>query len=246
MFTVVSLNINYYVDKHGPWEQRRGLICEALELANADFVALQAVRQDPARESGLDQAQQFSRMLPVYRYVFFAPAETFPDGSVHGSAILSQHPFASQDSLPLSLQPGLEDANRRLLLHAAFELPHMVLHLFNAHFSWVPEQARENLKQAIPYIGRVTGPALLVGDFNTPAGSGLLDPLMQAGWTDAWARLHPDDPGATFEAPKTKLRIDYAWVNPALSSKLKGIELILGDTGKIRMSDHLGLKVQFE
>lgn len=246
MIIVDTLNINYYVDKHGAWEMRKELICQALERTNADIIALQAVRAEPGVAKGKDQAAQFSRMLPVYQEVYFGPAERFQNGSVHGSAILSRLPITVRDSLPLNRQTGLEDTNQRAILYARFDLPGGPLHLFNAHFSWVREQAQENLEQALPFIDAVQGPALLVGDFNIPSDSDLLARLRESGWTDAWEKLHPGQDGFTFEADHPSMRIDYAWANADLAPRVQAIEIIRHDTGKIRLSDHLGLKVDLD
>jgi endonuclease/exonuclease/phosphatase family metal-dependent hydrolase len=246
MITVDTLNINYYVDKHGSWDLRKDLICQALERTNADIIALQAVRAEPGIAGGKNQAAQLSRMLSVYPQVYFGPAEHFPDGSMHGSAILSRRPVAVRDSLPLKRQPGLEDNNQRAILYARFNLPGGPLHLFNGHFSWVREQTQENLDQALPFIGAVQGPALLVGDLNIPSDSDLLDRLREAGWTDAWEKLHPGQDGFTFEADHPYMRIDYAWANASLAPKLHDIEIIRHDTGLARLSDHLGLKIDLD
>ena len=246
MIRVDTLNINYYMDKHGAWDMRKELLCQALERTNADIIALQAVRSEPGLAKGKDQAAQLCRMLPVYQEVYFGPAERFPDGSVHGSAILSRLPMAVRDSLSLNRLPGLDDTNQRALLSARLDLPGGPLHLFNAHFSWVREQAQENLEQALPFIDAVQGPALLVGDFNIPSDSDLLGRLRESGWTDAWEKLHPDQEGLTFEADHPSLRIDYAWANADLAPKLQAIEIIQHDTGKIRLSDHLGLRVDLD
>lgn len=243
MITVVTLNINYDGEKHGEWERRQALIAQAVDRASPDVVALQAVVQQPNQDGGLDQLEQLARLLPAYRHLEFVPAEVLPGGTIHGSAFLSRLPFAAREELPLSLRPGLDDTNQRVVIHARFDLPGGPLHLFNAHFSWNPEQAKDNLDEALPFIDSINDPALLAGDFNIPPESDLLDVLRQAGWQDAWEKLRPGDPGATFEADNPRLRIDYAWANPALAPHLRAIERVRSEGEGIRMSDHLGLKV---
>jgi endonuclease/exonuclease/phosphatase family metal-dependent hydrolase len=246
MLSILTLNINYQVDKHGPWEIRKTLIEEVIARSNPDIIALQAVARPPRSEEEPDQALQLMALMPDYRYVFFQPAEESLDGSAKGSAVMSRLPMSKRDSLALSLRPGLQDTDQRRVLHACFELPVGTFHLFNAHFSWVGEQASDNLDEALPYIETGDEPALLVGDFNIPAGEPLLARLRQAGWTDAWTALHPGEEGLTFEAGSLSIRIDYAWLNPALAPHLDSIEIIANEAldGHARLSDHLGLLVR--
>jgi endonuclease/exonuclease/phosphatase family metal-dependent hydrolase len=243
---VMTLNINYYEERFGPWPVRRQLIQDVLDKANPDVVALQAVRRDPAVESGADQAVQLATLFSGYRFVAYQPAEAFPNGVTQGSAILSHLPIAAKDLLPLTLIPELEDTNRRIVQAARFDLPSGLFYLFNAHYSWVTEQAGQNICETLPFIGAVNGPALLVGDMNTPPDSPLLDHFRQAGWTDLWAHFHPDDEGFTFiEGDRLAKRTDYAWANPELLDIVQAIECVADqpDQKGARASDHAGLLV---
>lgn len=243
---VMTLNINYYGERYGPWPVRRQLIQDVLDKANPDVVALQAVRRDPAVESGADQAVQLTTLFSGYHFVAYQPAEAFPDGVTQGSAILSQLPIAAKDLLPLTLLPELEDTNRRIVQAARFDLPSGPFYLFNAHFSWVAEQAEQNICETLVFIEAVGGPALLVGDLNTSPDSPLLENFRRAGWTDLWARFHPDDEGFTFvEVDRLAKRIDYAWANPELLDKVQAIECVADQPGQngARASDHAGLLV---
>lgn len=246
MLTVMTQNLNYYGDRHGPWRRRRELIVQAIREHEPDIVALQAVCSDPNVEDGADQATQLSRALPDYRYVFFYPASIDESGREEGSAILSRLPIREPGVRELSLKPGLEDDNRRVIQHARFELDHSVLNVFNAYFSWVEEQAGDNIREALAFLGRADGPALLVGDFNIPAGSPLLRRFEDAGYVDLWQAAHPDEPGFTFEAGNPDRRIDYAWANAELARRLGGVEIVRNEADGARLSDHLGLKVELK
>jgi endonuclease/exonuclease/phosphatase family metal-dependent hydrolase len=119
--------------------------------------------------------------------------------------------------------------------------------LFNAHFSWVEEQAADNVAEALAFLSTVTdGPALLVGDFNQTPDAPVLKPLVEAGWVDAWAQLCPGEAGHTFESNNPTIRIDYAWANPALAPALESIEIVgrAQDASGYRVSDHHGLLVK--
>ncbi len=248
MLRIMTLNINYYVAKHGAWLTRRDLIRQAIQAAEPDIIALQAVAVDPTFGEGRDQATMLSRLLPAYRHVHFQPALKEPSGRMQGSAFLSRLPLAQTASLPLTFLPGLEDTNPRVVLAASFALAAGTLHVINAHFSWVKEQALLNMKEALPFIAAFEGYSLVVGDLNSTPDSDAMQQFRDAGWTDAWAALHPNDDGLTFESSQPTLRIDYAWMNQALKPQLRAIEIIANQSGSggTHASDHFGLLATFD
>src|SRR5690606_10196686 len=120
------------------------------------------------------------------------------------------------------------------------------LNIFNGYFSWVEKQAQDNIRECVAFLGRADGPALLVGDFNIPAGSPLLGALEAAGYTDLWVRAHPGEDGHTFEADRPAKRIDYAWANEELARQLDDVALLRRERDGARLSDHLGLSVRLD
>lgn len=248
MLKVLTLNLNFYITKHGPWEARGEVVRRVIAAETPDILAFQAVRSDPAEYDGLSQAAQFRQWMPEYEHLVFEPAVEHENGVQEGSAILSRLPFSGSDRLPLTLLPGLDDTSPRVVVHARFDLPTGPFHLFNAHFSWVGEQAEKNLDEALPYFRRFDGKALLVGDLNTPSDSPLLERLRLAGWTDVWAEQHPGRPGYTFEAGAPSLRIDYAWANEPLKPHVRGIKITADQPHEsgAQASDHYGLLVTLD
>jgi endonuclease/exonuclease/phosphatase family metal-dependent hydrolase len=249
MFKVMTLNVNYFMDRYGPWQIRKELVCEAIRAVEPDAIALQAVRCDPAVHQGLDQASQLATLLPEYRQVLFQPAIEDFHGIAEGSALVACSPWRETGSRRLTLLPGLDDQNQRVVLAAIFDLGEHGVNLFNAHFSWVHEQARLNLSETLTFICPFSGPGMLVGDLNAPPDSDLWQPLIAAGWTDVWAALYPDQPGYTFvEGDRLSKRIDYVWVNEELRPYVRDIEVVatgLHPSGA-RASDHAGLLVTFD
>ncbi len=248
MLKVMTLNINYYIAKHGAWLNRRDLIRQAIQDAEPDIVALQAVEADPTFAEGRDQATMLSQLLPEFRYVHFQPATKVPSGRIQGPAILARLTIAQTASLPLTLLPGLEDANRRVVLAASFALASGTLHVFDAHFSWVKEQALLNVQEALPFVGAFVGHALIVGDLNNTPDGDALQQFRDAGWTDAWAALHPAENGFTFESNQPEIRIDYAWMNQALAPRVRAVQIIATRPGPggTHASNHFGLLATFD
>jgi endonuclease/exonuclease/phosphatase family metal-dependent hydrolase len=245
MLKVLTLNLNGYSDKHGGWAERQDLIVTAIHETQPDFLAFQAVHRVSKIAEGKDQATQIASRLKHYPYVHFQPAITYPDLSAEGSAILSKHPFLSLDCHQLSLRDGTDDPTQRILLHARFQLPSGPFHLFNAHFSWVDEQAEDNLIETLDVLESVQGQRMLIGDLNATPDSFVMERLKAAGWTDAWAALRPDDNGYTFESNNRSKRIDYIWVDQTLREKLYAIRTIADTENNrgARPSDHVGLLV---
>ncbi len=237
--------MNYFGTKQGPWSARRKLICEAIQSAGADVIALQAVAKTPDLYDGVDQAAQLAELLQEYRYQVFRSAMQYDDGREEGLAFLSRFAILGTDERPLSLLPGLEDTNRRILLAARIAAPEGNLQLFNAHFSWVEPQTVDNVREALVYLATFDEPLLLVGDLNAAPDSPPMRMLADAGWLDAWAELHPTEPGDTFESNQPTKRIDYAWLNAPLRPKLKTAHVVANnqDLQGARPSDHFGLTV---
>lgn len=246
MLKIMTLNLNFYVDKHGAWASRKELIGEVIRETNPDIITFQAVAKDPASEGGKDQAAQFSELFPKYRCHFFQAAQTNEKGIQEGSAIITSLLVAERSFLPMS-KLKTEDPFERVLLRTRFDnINGGPLYIFNGHFSWVYEQAQLNIKEAFWYINRLNGKALLLGDLNTPPDSDLFKTFKDAGWTDVWSSLHPDKEGFTFESNKPFTRIDYVWANPEIKDAVKDIQILHKEKDGIRLSDHMGLLVTLD
>jgi endonuclease/exonuclease/phosphatase family metal-dependent hydrolase len=245
MLKVLTLNLNGYNEKYGAWASRQDLIAAAIQEAQPDILAFQAVQQDPHIASGDDQAAQIASRFTHYPYVHFQPAVTYPDHCAEGSAFVSRYSIFPVNCRELTLRTGTDDPTRRVVLHAQFDLPSGPFHLFNAHFSWVDEQAQDNLEETLPFLESFAGQRMLVGDLNAEPDSTVIKRFEEAGWTDAWAALHPADEGYTFESNRLFKRIDYVWVDQSMRERLHAIQTIANsenDRGA-RPSDHLGLLV---
>ncbi len=244
MLKIMTLNLNYYGFKHGPWSVRKNIICDAIQEASPDIIAFQAVRADQKENEGLNQAAQLAKMLPKYEHVFFQPAVNYPDGSADGSAIIARMPWIETSYQELALIQGLEDTNQRVILAASFDTNKGIFHFFNAHFSWVYEQGVVNGEEALNFTDSFTGPKIFVGDLNTTPDSDLWKPFNKAGWVDVWAVTRPGEKGNTFvEGGELSKRIDYVWVTQDLIRKVESIEVILDKAHEngYRASDHAGL-----
>jgi endonuclease/exonuclease/phosphatase family metal-dependent hydrolase len=245
---IMTLNINGYGSKHGSWIARKPLIGKAIREASPDVVALQAVRKEIRLAGGVNQAAQVATAVSGFPYVAFEPASLAVDGSAEGLAFLGKNAPLETSGLRLSLPQVAEDPARRMVFQGLFRPNGQTLRVFNAHFSWIPEQNEANLREALAFLRTYEGPAVLVGDFNAPPDAASLALLAKEGWTDLWANLKEGDPGFTFEADEPDRRIDFIWANREAAERVRSIEVLRApenDEGN-RLSDHLGLVATIE
>lgn len=242
MFRAMTLNLNFLEARHGVWPERRRLVTEVIERWRPHVVALQAVSTLPGSGS---QAHELSSLLRDYVHVWFEPAMGNDDNE-KGSAFLARVSLPRRGTRVLSVRGGTEDTNRRKILRVHCGVAGGI-DVFNVHFSWVAEQAAENIQETLPFLEQVNGPALLMGDFNFTPDTLLHEKLRATGWSDVWAAMQPADPGYTFEADSPNQRIDYVYANPLLVPRVKAIDCV-GKQGGLppRLSDHLGLLVTID
>jgi len=244
MPSVVTLNLDYYLDKHGPWDKRRELVRAALKYTGAEVVVLQAVALDPAFDRR-DQASQLAELLPDYTFCHFQPVgKTLDDREeerLTGLAILSKTAPDEVHFVPMGTRPNSADPTARILLHAHFNDPEVgLLNVFNVQFSPFYDQAYDNLRETLAYANVFTEPGLIIGDFNQPGNSPAVQDLLAAGWSDAWMLLNDNDTGYTFEADEPTVRFDQAWSKGLDIRRARTVTHYLGD---LRMSSHLGLQI---
>ena len=242
---ILTLNLNYYVNKHGDWDRRKKLIAELLREVAPDMVAFQAACSDPEINDGVNQADQLGELLPEYRYRHFFTASRQPNGRQEGNALLSRIAPVETEQYLLALTPGTDDPAQRLVAKSVFARGAGSFTLFIGHFSWVAAQTEKNVREALGYLTR-SGNFLLVGDLNTGSKDNLLQPFRQAGLTDVWEKLRGDEDGFTFESDEPFTRIDYAWADTGLADAVQAVEVVKKEKDGVRMSDHLGLLVSLD
>ncbi|HYF71127.1 MAG TPA: endonuclease/exonuclease/phosphatase family protein [Ohtaekwangia sp.] len=247
MLRIITLNLNYYVEKHGAWEMRKELILTELEKSDPDIIAFQAVARHPILYGGKDQALQIAASLKGYTFHTFHEAQSQPDGLQQGNAVISKLPVSEINSLSLSLFPDLSDDNNRIVQQITFDRSGKLLNFYNAHFSWVKAQAIQNAEQATQLIANQQPElAILAGDLNTPPDSNVFESFNKAGFVDAWQMLHGNKAGHTFESDNPSSRIDYFWVSSSLTRLVRKVEVISSPPGDARLSDHLGVMIELD
>jgi len=254
---IMTLNIWNY---NPPWTRRRELIARAVRDADPDIIGFQEIRHDGALdEAGRNQAQQLAGLLPEYRYIF-QPAQRDPEHDRwEGLAVFSRLPFISSSHIDLSRDAGDDrDNHQRIVLHAEIDTPAGSIHFFDTHLSLSRRGRSRTVREIAAFTHRYAGPlpGILVGDLNEiPAGEPIRHLTEDAGFTDAWAHLHPDDSGVTYTTANAYVkgkrpegggrRIDYILVRPPADgqSRLRTIRRVAdrpAEDGHFP-SDHFGL-----
>ena len=234
---VVTLNLRCLIDD---WEARLPLVADGLAAAAPDVIGLEEVCLGPG---GRDALEALVAALAARGVTSLASARTVThrawDAYDEGLAILSRHPIAEVhvETLP----PG---AIPRKVLVARIERDGEPITFATTHLDH--QDAAVRARQAAAASSAVatlagTGPRVLVGDLNEGPGGGVGAALEDNAWADAWAVLHPGDPGPTFPASNPTARIDYVWIAGALAPQ--AIErTFAAPVAGVHASDHLGLR----
>lgn len=145
------------------------------------------------------------------------------------------------------------------------------LHLA-AYYPWFLEWWRAHqVRTLLRYIRRAApGRHLLAGDFNTiaPADRASLRQaplwvkaqtwfqlgyiprwalrlLLDAGYTDCFRRLHPEEDGFTLPSGNPQVRLDYVFAAPLLADALRECRVITSPKAVTSASDHLPVLAEF-
>lgn len=225
----LSLNLGGVSDAYGSWETRAARIGRLIDKERVDVLVAQA--------APLGEDRRFAPDLHVLMPGHDNVALAVPGGiePPTGMAIVANASLTEVRQCDLSKREG-EDPFRRKLLAA--RLPDFDLTIVDAHFSWVEDQANDNVREALAFVAGIDGDVLLVGDMNQPCDGDAMGAIADAGFTDCWTRSSGGE-GLTFESGKLWGRIDYVW-ELAAHPRVSSVRTV-GGSGEYALSDHLGL-----
>lgn len=249
---VLSYNVANY-DHHPGWATRLPLLVETIRELQADVIALQEVRYNPANSfnatcdqfwqthvpgdapppngARMDTGDQVLHMLradPRYRdatiYTEKALALT-PSNTHEGLSIISRLPARSRRSLTLKRTGS--DTNTRLVQWVDVQTPGgSTLWVYNTHFALDETGRVSNAQEVLALMqANLGGHCCLVGDLNGTPDEPWLQSLKQAGLVDVWAQAHPNEPGYTYPSWVPEMRIDYCWASPSLAPLVREVRL---------------------
>jgi endonuclease/exonuclease/phosphatase family metal-dependent hydrolase len=249
----------------GPLEARMALVEAGLHAMSPDLVALQEVCERPDLPN---QAATLAERFGLHHV--FAPTIAFRGGQ-EGLAFLSKAPITACESLEL---PHAVTDERRILLSARLQLPGRDLWVHNTHLNYrlAHGRQREDQVRAIHQVVSSRNPSepqLMLGDFNARPESDEMRWLtglttldgQRVLYQDAWARLHPSDPGWTWARANSYTsrlaflqpdrRLDYIFVTPERRDgrgRVLDCRLVFDQPGAggVWASDHFGLYAEVQ
>jgi endonuclease/exonuclease/phosphatase family metal-dependent hydrolase len=219
-----------------------GRIAEVIAGLKPDIVALQELDVGRARTGGVDQAHEIARRLNM-AVRFHAAMQV--EEELYGDAILTTCPERLVKVGPLPGYGRIPQLEPRGALWIAAEIDGREVQVINTHLGLVP---REQQLQAAWLAGPawlqhpdLTGPTILLGDFNATATSVVYKTLTAT--LEPARRLAPvRQPTSTFPSPLPVLRIDHVFV----SREIK-VESVFAPFEPLTRaaSDHLPLVMDF-
>lgn len=217
-------------------------IADVIASAKPDIVALQELDVGRIRSGGIDQAETLAAALGM-RAQFFPALRVMEE--LYGDAILTACPSRLVKAGPLPGIERLRGLEPRGALWAAVTVDGKEIQVINTHLGLV---ARERHRQIECLLSehwlnhpQCRDPVMLVGDFNMQPRSRSYRKL-----TGRLADAHRSRNRhyqATFPSRFPALRIDYAFVGPAIH--VKRVETVRTPLARIA-SDHLPLVVDLE
>ena len=178
-------------------------IASVIKQQHADLVGLQEVDRGVERTGRVDEIAELAKLTHMdYAFAFNLKYQ----GGQYGVAILSRYPIKSTDH---RLYKNTREAERRGLIRAEVDVGGRIMNFVTTHLDYQYDDGRLfEAQQLLAALKDVTGPLIVVGDFNdVPAGGAYK--LMRGQFDDAWSDGQPADPGYSYPADKPAKRIDY-------------------------------------
>ena len=214
-------------------------ILAVIQELNVDILCLQEVVNAPEGQRLFDQAGEIARGMPEYEWCFGANRPL--RGGTYGNMTLTRLPLRSCHNYDLSRQ-GREE---RGVLRSDIELGNgETLHVFNVHLGTGHMerrfQARLLMSEAVLGHSEVTGPRLLLGDFNEWT-RGLTTRLLRSNFR-TFRPEHGWRYPRTFPGMLPLLSLDHCYYEPPL--EFEATRLWRSPRALIA-SDHLPLIAEF-
>lgn len=203
---VLTYNIHHGEAMDEQFDYER--LAKVINDLSPDLVALQEVDEGTERASGADQAALLGKLCNMH----YAFGQAMPyQGGRYGEAILSRFPIVKTVVHPLPYRPGREP-------RAAIEVwiePEGIgpVRFVGTHLCHQDDEVRtQQTIRLAQLLGAEGGPpVILAGDFNARPGSGPMNVLFEAGWTDV-------------VAPQSK--IDYILIRSSDPWKLQQVTIL--------------------
>lgn len=212
---VVSYNIRHGAGMDDVVDITRS--AKFLSDLNPDLVGLQEVDEKVKRSGSVDQAAELGKLTGL-NHAFGAFMDY--DGGRYGMGLLSRFKVLKRESIRLP-----EGNEPRVALLIESELPSgETLTVVNVHFDWVGDDEFRFAQASFlaERLKKLTGPWVLLGDFNDEPGSRTIE--MFRGM--AKEAVKPAGDRFTFSSVKPEKEIDFVFVWPADRWDVKSVKVL--------------------
>lgn len=238
VFRVMTYNVHQGFSIDGRLDVDR--IADVVRLANPDILALEESDTVRATSGGVDLVEYIAS-AQGYRVAYGPPTRA----QTYGVSILTRFEIRAWDYVLLT-----SSKDQRALVHASLVTGSTILHVFAVHLGLDGAERQIQIAQALQIASAVSGPRVLLGDFNAcpsglcPEPDATTDRVYRdvtASWEDAWTSAGhsvEDQDGYTYDSRRPYERIDYIFVSTEVSVVRC---YVFRDTAPLDASDHLPL-----
>ena len=175
---------------------------------------------------------------------FFGKAISFPNqpGSGYGNAVLSRYPILESEVVPIP-DAEIHDENTsyetRSITRVKLDVEGTPVTVLQTHFGLAIAEQQNAQQTILKLLDAITGPVILMGDFNIRPDNFLLNPIRERLIDTALLRTEYFKTFPSYECNYPDCKIDYVFV----SKHFKPLNLEIVQT---KASDHMPYVVELE
>lgn len=190
-------------------------IAAVINKQHPDLVGLQEVDRGVERTQRIDEIAELAKLTKMdYAFAFNLKYQ----GGQYGVAILSRQRILATDH---RLYKNLREAERRGFIRAEVKIGGQVVNFVTTHLDYQYEDGRVfETEQLLTGLNGVSGPLIVVGDFNDVPSGGAYQ-LMRQHFDDTWIATKETKEGFSYPADKPIKRIDYILTRQSDQMKAK-------------------------
>ena len=151
-------------------------VARALKEMDADIIALNEADFKNYRSLWTDQPKYIAKECGM-QYSCKAAGQSFSVFFNSGNAILSKHPIVSHTAHKLYKKDDMQ----RVCLEAKVDVNGTMVTVLNVHLSTTEEERLKQIEEVKRIAAAVSGPVVLLGDFNAIPSSRVIESLLKPG-----------------------------------------------------------------
>ena len=210
-----------------------------LAQRRVDICALNEVVEDKLGQTWGQQTREIAEGLDGYYYEFAGAIAAH--GGDYGNAIVSRFPIRSIRTYPIAVPSEKRHAigrryEDRVLLSATLATPAGMLTVLISHFGLLPDEAELAAERVLSVAESISGPILLMGDFNLTPNTEIYQRLCER-FKDSADVLRSQP--LTFPSDLPNSKIDYVFTGGSCRA-------LWSEVVDVRYSDHRPILARIE